>query len=110
MELLLLIALLLLLDMLAMRFGVDSRNLDVRDGRGWWPDRMNGEPWHDAARVHQARLFHEANVERLVGQAAVTRPPLRIRLADGLRALAVLIDPATCLPGEPSLPVPVAGR
>ena len=93
-----------------MRFGVDSRILDTRDTRRWWPDLMNGDPWHDAARSHQARLYHEANVERLAGLASIGRPPVRLRLADGLRALAVRIDPASCLPGEPAAPVALLGR
>ncbi|HLZ27139.1 MAG TPA: hypothetical protein VKV73_07445 [Chloroflexota bacterium] len=101
MELLILIALLFLLDLLAMRFGVDSRRLDPRDTHRWWPDLMNGDPWHDAARTYQARLYHEAHVGRLAGLAKVGRPPIRLRLADGLRSLAVRIDPASCLPGEP---------
>jgi hypothetical protein len=37
MELLLIVTLLVVLDIMAMRFGVDSRVLDDRDRRGWWP-------------------------------------------------------------------------
>jgi hypothetical protein len=37
MELLLIGAALIILDLLALRFGVDSRRLDERDRRGWWP-------------------------------------------------------------------------
>jgi len=110
MELLVVIALLLLLDILAMRYGVDSRHLDPRDNRRWWPDLLNGDPWHDAANVYQTRLFHEAQVERLAALASVGRPPVRLRLAESLRALAVRIDPASCLPGEPALPVQLVGR
>jgi hypothetical protein len=39
MELAVILGGLLLLDVLALRFGVDSRILDVRDRRGWWPTR-----------------------------------------------------------------------
>jgi hypothetical protein len=52
-----------------MRFGVDSRILDGRD---------------------------EAHGPRLASLAEVRRTSLRIRLADGLRALAVRIEPAPC--------------
>jgi hypothetical protein len=37
MELVGFLALLILLDVLALRFGRDSRLLDPRDRRGWWP-------------------------------------------------------------------------
>jgi hypothetical protein len=37
MELVLIVTLLVVLDVLAMRFGVDSRVFDERDRRGWWP-------------------------------------------------------------------------
>jgi hypothetical protein len=37
MELLVIGAALIMLDLLAMRFGADSRRLDERDRRGWWP-------------------------------------------------------------------------
>jgi len=37
MELILITAAVLLFDLLAMRFGVDTRLLDERDRRGWWP-------------------------------------------------------------------------
>lgn len=37
MELLLIGAALIMLDLLALRFGADSRQLDERDRRGWWP-------------------------------------------------------------------------
>jgi len=53
-----------------MRYGVDSRRLDVRDGH------------------------HDAHVVRLVSLATVARPPVRIRLAHGLRALAAVLEPA----------------
>jgi len=36
MELLVVIAMLIVLDISAFRFGVDSRVLDERDRRGWW--------------------------------------------------------------------------
>jgi hypothetical protein len=37
MELILFTAALIVVDVLALRFGVDSRVLDERDRRGWWP-------------------------------------------------------------------------
>jgi hypothetical protein len=37
MEVALLIAALVILDLLAAKFGYDSRVLDPRDIRGWWP-------------------------------------------------------------------------
>jgi hypothetical protein len=37
MELILFVGALVLLDVLAFRFGYDSRLLDPRDRRGWWP-------------------------------------------------------------------------
>jgi len=37
MELVLIVVALIVLDLLAARFGVDSRLLDPRDKRGWWP-------------------------------------------------------------------------
>jgi len=37
MELILFVGALVLLDVLAARFGYDSRLLDPRDRRGWWP-------------------------------------------------------------------------
>jgi hypothetical protein len=37
MEVALLIAALVILDLLAAKFGYDSRALDPRDIRGWWP-------------------------------------------------------------------------
>jgi hypothetical protein len=37
MELIVFVGLLVLLDLLAVRFGHDSRLLDPRDRRGWWP-------------------------------------------------------------------------
>jgi hypothetical protein len=96
MELFLMIGGLLLLDILAMRFGVDSRILDVRDRRPWWPDFVNGDGMHDVARSHLALLHDEANVQRLVSLAAARRPTIRVRLAHSLRALAVAIEPAGC--------------
>ena len=72
--LILLVVGLLFLDILAMRYGVDSRLLDVRgDGavradRSWWPS------------VRQAPSARPA-------------PALRVRVAYRLRALAVRIDP-----------------
>jgi hypothetical protein len=68
MELILIVGGLLLLDILAMRFGVDSRIVDRRDQRPWWPDLMNG---------------------------VRPRPTLRVRLAHGLRVLAVRIEPSS---------------
>jgi hypothetical protein len=96
MELILLIAALLLLDLLALRFGVDSRFLDLRDGRGWGPALLTGDPWHDSAQTKAVRLHHEAHLQRLASLASLAasgRPSLRIRLADALRAVAVRIDP-----------------
>lgn len=67
MELILIVAGLLLLDILAMRFGVDSRILDVHD---------------------EAELRWRASL-------SVVRPPsLRVRLAHVLLALAERIEPA----------------
>ena len=37
MELVLIVVALIVLDLLAARFGVDSRLLDPRDTRRWWP-------------------------------------------------------------------------
>jgi hypothetical protein len=37
MELMVFVAALMLLDLLALRFGYDSRILDPRDMRRWWP-------------------------------------------------------------------------
>jgi hypothetical protein len=78
MELILMVGGLLLLDILAMRFGVDSRILDSRD--------------------RQELLLDGTTVARLAGPSAVRRTSLRIRLADGLRALAVRIEPTACVP------------
>ena len=36
MEIILVVAALIVLDLLAARFGYDSRLLDPRDRRGWW--------------------------------------------------------------------------
>jgi hypothetical protein len=69
MELILIVGGLLLMDLVAMRFGDDSRIRDDRD---------------------------EAHGPRLASLAEVRRTSLRIRLADGLRALAVRIEPAPC--------------
>jgi len=93
MELLVLIGLLLLLDILATRYGVDSRRLDVRDGRSWWPG-LTHDSAHDLARWHLVQLHREAQAQRLVSLATVARPPVRIRLANGLRALAAVLEPA----------------
>ncbi len=38
MELLIVLAIFLVLDLLALCFGVDSRVQDPADDRGWWPD------------------------------------------------------------------------
>jgi hypothetical protein len=38
MELLVFVAALVVFDLLAARFASDSRMLDPRDTRGWWPD------------------------------------------------------------------------
>jgi hypothetical protein len=61
-----------------MRFGVDSRILDTRDYQSL------GRP------------------EPLPSQSEIRPTSLRIRLADGLRALAVRIEPAACAPGTPA--------
>ena len=97
MELILIVGGLLLLDILAMRFGVDSRILDVRDRRGWWPASVSGDAQRDLASTHQAQLHYEANLERLASLAQAGRPALRIRLADGLRALALRLEPVPCV-------------
>ena len=78
MELILIVAAVLLLDILAMRFGVDSRILDVRD--------------------YQPQLAYVADAVRPARQADVRRASLRVRLAGGLRALAVRIEPAAGVP------------
>jgi len=85
MELMLIVGGLLLLDLLAMRFGVDSRLLDAR-GRA--------ELLLDGAHVAPPARLSE-----------VTRTPLRVRLAHGLRALAVRIEPAACVPSTPALAI-----
>jgi hypothetical protein len=77
MELILIVAALLLLDILAMRFGVDSRILDVRD--------------------YQPQMAYVAPVPMPLD---TSRTSLRVRVADGLRALAVRIEPAACAPGR----------
>jgi hypothetical protein len=74
MELILIIGGLLLLDLLSMRFGVDSRVLDARDRRSWWPDLSTGDPLHGFATSHQAQLHYDANVQRLALLATVRRP------------------------------------
>jgi hypothetical protein len=74
MELIVIVGGVLLLDILAMRFGVDSRILDNRD--------------------YPLQAYHEP----LVIQSDLRRTSLRIRVADGLRALAVRIEPAACVP------------
>jgi hypothetical protein len=101
MELLIFIGGLLVLDVLAMRFGVDSRVLDVRDRRGWWPAGI-GDALHDSAASHRAQLHHEANLERLASLATIGQPSLRIRMAHGLRALAARIEPVERMPGTPA--------
>jgi len=78
MELILIVAALLLLDLLAMRFGVDSRILDVRD--------------------YQPQLAYVADAVRPASLSDGPRTSLRVRLADGLRALAVRIEPAAGVP------------
>jgi hypothetical protein len=98
MGLLIFIGGLLVLDVLAMRFGVDSRIIDARDRRGWWPATPIGDALHDAAASHGAQLHYEANMERLASLATVGQPSLRIRLAHGLRALAARIEPAERMP------------
>ena len=76
MELILIVAALLVLDILAMRFGVDSRILDVRD--------------------YQPQM-HYAPVPIPLDTG---RAPLRVRVADSLRALAVRIEPAARMPSR----------
>src|SRR3981081_4908902 len=68
MELIFMVVGLLVLDVLALRFGVDSRLLDVRD--------------------------HDMDVHLLASPAATRRPSLRVRLARGLYALAEGIEPS----------------
>jgi hypothetical protein len=80
MELILIVAALLLLDILAMRFGVDSRILDVRD--------------------YQPQLAFVADAVRPASQSGMPRTTLRVRLAGGLRALAVRIEPAARVPSS----------
>ena len=75
MELILIVAALLLLDILAMRFGVDSRILDVRD--------------------NQPRMAYHASVPIPLD---TKRASLRVRVANGLRALALRIEPAAGVP------------
>ena len=67
MELILIVAGLLLLDILAMRFGVDSRILDVHD---------------------------DAEVRWRASLSAAPRPSFRVRVAQGLLTLAERIEPA----------------
>jgi len=76
MELILIVAALLLLDILAMRFGVDSRILDVR--------------------ADQLQADHES----LPIPLDSSRTSLRVRVAGGLRALAVRIEPAAGVPSR----------
>ncbi len=79
MELILLIGGPLLLDLLAMRYGVDSRALNLRQDRAWWPDTFNGDPQRDFATSHQIQLHYEAEVERIASLAGARQPYLRIR-------------------------------
>jgi hypothetical protein len=76
MELILIVAAVLLFDILAMRFGVDSRILDVRNRQS------------------------QAHDEPLPIPLDVSRTSLRVRLAGGGRALAVRIEPAAGLPNR----------
>ena len=76
MELILIVAALLLLDILAMRFGVDSRILDVRD--------------------YQPQMPYAAVPIPL----DTSRASVRVRVADRLRALAVRIEPAARVPSQ----------
>jgi hypothetical protein len=102
MELILIVSGLVVLDILAMRFGADSRLLDVRDRQGWWPDPRVGDTLNVAIRSRVADLRLEAHVAHLAGLASAGRPSLRVRLADGLRTLAARIEPACCVPGTPA--------
>jgi len=83
MELILIVAAVLLFDILAMRFGVDSRILDVRDYQRQLPYVLDG--------ARPAKL------------SDIRRSTLRVRLADGLRALAVRIEPTARAPMTPAL-------
>ena len=80
MELILIVVAVLLFDILAMRFGVDSRILDVRD--------------------YQRQLRYVLTEVRPAQPLETRRTTLRVRLADGLRALAVRIEP---VPSAPAL-------
>ncbi len=86
MELILLVGGLVLLDLFAMRFGVDSRIRDPRDRRGWWSDLSSTDAAHAPLQV-------DADVARLAMRVAPKRASVRIRLAHALRALALLIEP-----------------
>jgi hypothetical protein len=102
MELLLIMVGLLALDILAMRFGADSRRLDARDLRGWWPAEATGDTSHDSMRTRLGALYFEASADRLARLASAGRPSLRVRTATSLRALAARVDPAPYAARRPS--------
>jgi hypothetical protein len=102
MELLVIVIGLVVLDILAMRYGADSRLLDVRDRQGWWPDPLSGDSLDIAIRSRVADLRLEAYTEQLAGLATAGRPTVRVRLAEGLRTLAARIEPACCVPAAPA--------
>jgi hypothetical protein len=110
MELILFIGALLLLDLLAMRFGVDSRALSLRADRGWWPDPPIGDLHHDLLASRRSQLLYEARVERLAVLAAAERTPPRrsvngVHRATARRApkptLSRVSGPAIDLVGRP---------
>jgi hypothetical protein len=102
MELILIVGGLVVLDILAMRFGTDSRLLDVRDRQDWWPDPQSGDALNVALRSRVADLRLEARMAHLAGLAGAGRPSLRVRLADGLRTVAARIEPACCVTATPA--------
>jgi hypothetical protein len=102
MELIVIIVAFIALDILAMRFGADSRHVDTRDLRGWWPASLNGDPMHDSIRSRQSELHYEANLGRLASVAAIRRPPTRLRVAHSLRVMAARLEPATYEPARPA--------
>lgn len=95
MELLLIGAGLVFFDLLAVRFGVDSRVLD--DARhDWWPaapDAPSQRAPGDMLDVVHAERLREAAADHLVGQALAGRPPLRVRLAQLMNGLADRLAP-----------------
>jgi hypothetical protein len=101
MELLVILIGLVVLDILAMRFGADSRLLDARDRQGWWPDPLSGDSLNIAIRSRATDLRLEARMEELASLATAGRPTARVRLAHGLRTLAARVEPACRVPAPP---------